>query len=275
MAKDIDLTSKEWLDFVFEGKNKEYGAYELRENSSNRHIKALVVVIVAGLAFIFLPQFIQSMAPRQEAVMISQKDEVTIVDFDENKKPAEPEIPISEVTPPPALSAAVKFADIKVVPDDKVTEEDRLLTQIELDDPGAVIATVATPGEIGGTAHVDDFLPKESGTEGGVIDKPYPYVDQPPTPIGGEKELMRWLSENLKYPLLAIEQGIEGRVVLRFVIGPDGAVSRVEILRSLEPSCDREAVRVVKNMPKWIPGKLNGKPVSVYYTLPVLFKLQK
>jgi protein TonB len=278
MAKDIDLTSKEWLDFVFEGKNKEYGAYELRENSSNRHIKALVVVIVAGLAFIFLPQFIQSMAPQKEMPTISQQGEVTIVDFDENKKPAEPETPISQVAPPPALAPAVKFADIKIVPDDKATDEDRLLTQIELDDPGAVIATVATPGEIGGKAHPDDFLPEKpgTGTDGGSTGRIiHEYVDQPPMFPGGEKELMKWLGDNLKYPVLAIEQGIEGRVVLRFVVGPDGSVSRVEIQRSLEPSCDREAVRVVKNMPKWIPGKKNGEAVYVYYTLPVLYKLYK
>jgi TonB family protein len=103
----------------------------------------------------------------------------------------------------------------------------------------------------------------------------FSHVEVPPQFPGGEKELMKWLSENIKYPKNAAEQGIQGRVVLRFVVTPDGSVEYVEVQRSLDPSCDKEAVRVVKEMPKWVPGKQNGNAVYVYYTLPILFKLQK
>ena len=85
--------------------------------------------------------------------------------------------------------------------------------------------------------------------------------------------MMQWLSDNMIYPVLAMEQGIQGRVILRFVIAEDGSVEDAEVVRSLDPACDEAALRVVKMMPKWTPGKQDGKPVSVYYTLPVVFKL--
>ncbi|KAA6299968.1 MAG: hypothetical protein EZS26_003888, partial [Candidatus Ordinivivax streblomastigis] len=91
---------------------------------------------------------------------------------------------------------------------------------------------------------------------------------------GGEAELMKWLKDNIKYPPTAAEQGIKGRVVVRFVVRPDGSVDKVEIVRPLDPSLDREALRVVKKMPKWLPGKQNGVAVHVYYTLPINFTLQ-
>jgi len=85
--------------------------------------------------------------------------------------------------------------------------------------------------------------------------------------------LLKWLSENINYPPIASEQGIQGRVSLRFVVTPDGSVEQVEVVKSLDPSCDREAVNKVKKMPKWVPGRQNGNPVSVYYNLPVRFQL--
>jgi len=86
---------------------------------------------------------------------------------------------------------------------------------------------------------------------------------------------LRYLGSNLKYPTIAAENGIQGRVVLKFVVEKDGKVSNINIVRSLDPSCDKEAVRVVQSMPKWIAGIRNGRPVAVYFILPVLFKLQK
>ncbi len=86
---------------------------------------------------------------------------------------------------------------------------------------------------------------------------------------------MKFISANLRYPTIAAENGIEGRVVIRFVVGKDGKVSDIRVIKPLDASCDKEAVRVVQSMPPWIPGKQNGRAVPVYFTLPVLFKLQK
>jgi len=91
---------------------------------------------------------------------------------------------------------------------------------------------------------------------------------------GGNGALMKYLSDNIQYPPIAAEQGIAGKVQVRFVVKPDGTVDDIQVVKSLDPSCDKEAVRVLKKMPKWSPGKQNGTPVFVYFSLPVTFRLQ-
>lgn len=91
--------------------------------------------------------------------------------------------------------------------------------------------------------------------------------------VGGEIELSKFLSKNIIYPKLAKENNFEGRVIVRFVVEKDGTISNTDILRKLGFGCDEEVIRLVKTMPKWVPGKQNGKPVRVYYTLPIVFEL--
>ena len=107
-------------------------------------------------------------------------------------------------------------------------------------------------------------------------DKPqiFNHVEAMPQFSGGEAALMKYLAENITYPTISAEKGIQGRVVVRFVIKPDGSIGDAEVVKSLEPACDKEAMRVVKKMPNWIPGKQNGNAVYVYYSLPVVFRLQ-
>ncbi|SHG03047.1 energy transducer TonB [Dysgonomonas macrotermitis] len=90
---------------------------------------------------------------------------------------------------------------------------------------------------------------------------------------GGDQELMKFISNNLKYPVIAQENGIQGRVTLRFVVKKDGSIADIQIIRGLDPSCDKEAMRVVKAMPRWIPGKQNGQTADISYVLPVNFRL--
>jgi protein TonB len=104
-------------------------------------------------------------------------------------------------------------------------------------------------------------------------DNVYTYVEQMPEFPGGENALMEFLRKNLHYPATAREQGVEGRVIVRFVVNEAGLISEISILRDIGSGCGAEAVRVVKMMPKWKPGKQNGKPVKTYYTLPVMFQL--
>jgi TonB family protein len=104
--------------------------------------------------------------------------------------------------------------------------------------------------------------------------KVFSHVELPPVFPGGEKALMQYLSENTKYPESAQKDSIQGRVVVRFIVSHTGKVENVEVVRSLNPACDAEAIRVVEAIPDWIPGKQNGEAVDVYYTLPILYKLQ-
>lgn len=105
-------------------------------------------------------------------------------------------------------------------------------------------------------------------------DQTYDVVEQMPQFPGGEKELLYFISKYLKYPVIAQENGIQGKVVCRFVITKYGVVNRVEVIRSLDPACDKEAIRVIKSLPSFIPGKQNGVNVNVWYTLPINFKLE-
>ena len=91
---------------------------------------------------------------------------------------------------------------------------------------------------------------------------------------GGMPAMMQWLSENINYPVLAVENGVQGRVIVQFVVEKDGSVTDVSIAKSVEPSLDKEAIRVVSIMPRWNPGKQNGSPVRVKYTVPVMFSLK-
>lgn len=90
----------------------------------------------------------------------------------------------------------------------------------------------------------------------------------------GTKALMAFLSRNVKYPVKAEENGIQGRVICSFVVETDGSITEVTVVNPVEPSLDKEAIRVVKSMPKWIPGTQKGKPVRVKYTMPITFRLQ-
>lgn len=101
----------------------------------------------------------------------------------------------------------------------------------------------------------------------------YTVVEAMPSFPGGEAEMVKFISENLRYPVVAQEAGIQGRVTLRFVVSKTGTIENITVIRSLDPSCDKEAIRVVKSMPKWTPGKQNGLPVNVYFNLPISFKL--
>ncbi len=106
-----------------------------------------------------------------------------------------------------------------------------------------------------------------------AVTNDYVAVEQMPQYPGGQTKLLKFISDNLVYPESAKAEGIEGRVILRFVVKADGTVGEVQVLRSLDPACDKEAIRLIKSTPRWIPGKQSGKSVNVWFTLPVTFRL--
>jgi len=101
----------------------------------------------------------------------------------------------------------------------------------------------------------------------------YDVVEVMPQFPGGQIAMLKYIMENIKYPKQIMEEGIQGRVTVSFIVEKDGRVSNVRLLRSVQSALDKEAIRVVKSMPKWTPGKQNGKPVRVRFNLPVMFKL--
>lgn len=276
MARNIQLNSTDWCDIVFTGKNKSYGAYALRQSSSKRHILAFLVVLIFVGVVAGLPSFLNAVNPPKEYVQ-NVTDIYTIGKLDDPVQ-EEPIVEPSTTPPPPPVIDSQKFTPPAITSDDMVEESRELLSQDELNS-NRVQISIETVNN-GNTEGVDIAEIRREQRQ--IINQPpqepnkvHEHVEVMPQFPGGNVELMRYLSANIKYPTIAAENGIEGRVVLKFVVSKDGSISNIQIIRSLDPSCDKEAVRVVKGMPKWIPGMQNGHPVAVYFTLPVLFKLQR
>lgn len=275
MARNIQLNSTDWCDIVFTGKNKSYGAYALRQSSSKRHILAFLVVLIFVGVVAGLPSFLNAVNPPKEYVQ-NVTDIYTIGKLDDPVQ-EEPIVEPSTTPPAPPVIDSKQFTPPAIKPDEMVDPSKELESQVELNKSKSLITTVTV--ESGNTTGID---PGELEREQRQItnqppqepNKVFDIVEVMPQFPGGNSELMRYLGTNIKYPTIAAENGIQGRVVLKFVVSKDGSISNIQIVRSLDPSCDKEAIRVIKGMPKWIPGMQNGHPVAVYFTLPVLFKLQ-
>ena len=164
--------------------------------------------------------------------------------------------------------------------DEEVHEDDEIKSQEELTQTKVAISIADVKGndEANGKdiADLEDhkLIVASEDEVFQVVEQAPDMVEQMPTFPGGTTELMKYIGEHLKYPPIAAENGTQGKVICRFVIGKDGQVRDVTIARSLDPYCDKEAIRVIKSMPKWIPGKQNGKAVAVNFTVPIVFKLQ-
>lgn len=276
MARNIQLNSSDWCDIVFTGKNKAYGAYALRQSSSKRHILAFLVVLIFVGVVAGLPSLLKAVTPPKEYVQ-NVTDIYTIGQLDEPQQ-EEQIVEPSTTPPPPTVIDSKKFTPPAITPDEMVDPSRELSSQEELNSSRVIISIADVDN--GNTEGVDIAEIRREQRQ--IINQPpqernqvQDHVEVMPQFPGGNSDLMRYLGANIKYPTIAAENDIEGRVVLKFVVGKDGNISDIQVIRSLDPSCDREAIRVVKSMPKWIPGMQNGYPVAVYFTLPVLFKLQR
>lgn len=271
MAK-IDLTSLEWCELIFKGKNKAYGAYKMRADSPKRHNLAMIIVLVIALVGFSIPTLIKMATPKQKEIMtevttLSQLEEPEVKQ--EEMKKVEPVAP-----PPPALKSSIKFTAPVIKKDEEVHEDDEIKSQTELTQTKVAISIADVKGndEANGKdiADLKQVVTQAEPAEEKVFD----MVEQMPTFPGGAAELMSFIAKNMKYPVIAQENGTQGRVICQFVVGKDGAVRDVTVVRPLDPYCDKEAIRVIQSMPRWIPGKQNGKAVSVKYTVPIVFRLQ-
>ena len=282
MAK-IDLYDPKWVEMVFAGKNKEYGAYQLRKGTSGRNIKALLILVIAAAlvgGFLAWKVIEQKQAEEQQAYMEAMelaKLQQQAKKEEKKKEPVKPKIePKKEI---PVARETQKFTAPVIKKDELVKEENQVKQMDKLDDKVAVGAedkegvkdrTVeAVRSEIAVAAPPPPPAPKPE-----VATKVFDVVEEMPSFPGGSAALMSYLSSNTKYPVVAQENGVQGRVIISFVVERDGSISDVKVARSVDPSLDREAQRVVKSMPRWSPGKQNGSTVRVKYTVPVVFRLQ-
>ena len=277
MAK-IDLISRDWTEMVFEGRNKEYGAYRLRKNAGKRNLYSLITIFIAALAIwggISLVKFVES---RTKSVAQTSVAELSALNQPKKKAKVKQQKKVKLEQPEKVVErvkSSVKFTAPVIKKDDEVKPEDELKTQDELMSTKTAIGALDVKGNDDANGEVlkikEAVAQPEPKPE---VEKVFDVVEQMPSFPGGPSALMEWLSNNVKYPVVAQENGVQGRVVVSFVVERDGSITDVKVVRGVDPSLDREASRVVRAMPRWIPGKQNGSAVRVKYNVPVAFRLQ-
>jgi protein TonB len=271
MGKDINLYSQSWNDIIFEDKNKAYGAYELRQTSDNRHLIALMGSLLIATFIGALSALIKKDPGTDTGITISTPIEITDLRKTEEQKKLDDIV--EQLSPLPQLIKTVQFIEPEIVSADEIRDSEILKSQDELQASKVRISTqtVENGDDVLGVDIADLQRHREVANE--TAREPLIAVEQQPQ--FSEGDVMKWVSEHINYPVVAIENNIKGKVILKFVVNSDGSVDRVTILKGVDPSLDKEAVRVVQAMPKWIPGKQNGKEVNVWFTLPVNFTLNQ
>jgi protein TonB len=260
--KTTNLTvPQRWEDVVFENRNQAYGAYVLRKvYNKNVAIGVMVTAIVLAL-IIFSPQ-IMELFKGEEVVDKTPPRKLIYTELSapppiDKPKPPPPQIQL------PKLQKVIKFVPPKVVKEE-VVEEVPTIEEIKQNEVAAV--------EVEGPTEVVFEEPAPVVVEEDE-NKIFMVVEQQPEFEGGYEAMMNFIRKNMRYPASARRMGIDGTVYVSFVVGKDGAINDVKVLRGISADCDKEAVRVVQMMPKWKAGKQNGKPVFVRFNLPIKFKL--
>jgi len=265
MASNNDLFSREWCDLVFDPRYRAYGGYELRTNSSKRLIRSLVI---AGLLFILIvsaPLLLKQIFPKKA----EKEMRVRVLTDIRLEKPKVENI-LKEIPPPPVpLSNSIKFVTPVVKPDEQVSEEVPP-TQKELIEEKAAIGNVNVENgnDIAAPAVSENARITEES------DLPLLVADQMPQFPGGEREMMRFIRFNLHYPPSAQENGVQGTVILNFVVDREGKITNIKVIKGIGFGCDEESVRVLQKMPLWTPGKQKGQAVLVSFTMPIRFVLK-
>ncbi|WP_304154303.1 energy transducer TonB [Hoylesella buccalis] len=275
----IDLISGEWTDLVFAGRNQAYGAYQLRKGTGKRN----VISIIAVVALVLLCQIglsIKKAADAEARKRAAMTEVVELSKLEQPKKKAEvkqqKKIQLEPEKVVERVKSSIKFTAPVIRKDNEVKPEEELKTQDELMNTKTAIGAIDVKGndDKGGEVLKLKEAVAQPEPKPEVENKVFDVVEQMPSFPGGPSALMKYLSENVKYPVVAQENGVQGRVVVSFVVEKDGHITDVKVVRSVDPSLDKEAARVVKSMPSWIPGKQNGSAVRVKYNVPVSFKLQ-
>jgi protein TonB len=247
----------EFDEIIFENRNKTYGAYNLRK----RYKSATCLSILTVIAFTTILFAILSFTSERETNTIKAT-------YDPVFKFSEPVDQI--VVPPPLVKPPAELLrSIRNLQPIVVSDSNEVTTDIPITDE--LIANT-TNGNVTDTVSV---IAKDPVTPEIPFEEPiFIVVQEKPEFPGGDQALYKFIGENLNYPDEAEKNNIQGRVILQFVVNPDGSTDRIVVLRSIDPLLDNEAIRVVKTMPKFKPGKQGGVPVKVWFVLPVLFRIE-
>ncbi len=269
LGDKLDIYKSEWIEVIFSHRNRSYGAYTLRKENSKTLTRALFwasLVFVLLLSASTIYKIITGFVPKDQDKFIQTDVELTPPPVDK-KAPPPPPPPPAEA--PPAKVEQIKFPPPVVKPDEEVKEE--------LPSIGELMEQKNQDGDPNANFSLQDQAPQQEVEkvveEEKVID--VAFVEQNPEFPGGQEGFARHLQNNLKYPPIAKENNIQGRVFVSFVVEKDGNLTDIKVERGIGGGCDEEAVRVLKLTKGWKPGVQNGRPVRVKYILPILFQLDE
>lgn len=287
MAKrNVDLTSKEWRDLVFADKNKEFGAYQLRKQSDKRHNMAVLYTLIGLVVVFFLilaySKYSDYKAEQDAIALQEQREKMAAAELLQQEEEPEPEpepeeqkFEQPEIEVPEEVLATVQVTQIAIVDADKVKNEVMDMEEQKKDNTArGVVNQEGSDDADKFKAVQEQVVVKEPEPEKPVEEEIFVAVEQQAEFPGGMAALMKWLGNNIRYPEAAQQNDIQGKVIVKFVVEKDGSIGAATILKGVDKDLDREALRVVKKMPKWQPGKNNGVAVRSYFNLPVTFKLQ-
>jgi periplasmic protein TonB len=253
--KRIKESAPEFDEIIFGNRNKSYGAYDLR----NRYKSVLSLSILCGITFSALLVGALALLP-SEGIATPPPESVIII----MSAPVKPEV----VRPVPAKPPAATISALKNLAP--------VITETETDISTYIPTTDEITGSVKDGNPIDTLISYIEPTDPVLPhdDIPRFSVQEMPEFPGGNQALLKFVGENLHYPDAALENNIEGRVTLKFVVNSDGSVDRIEVLGGVYPALDNEAVRIIKLLPDFKPGRQNGVPVPVWFTIPVVFKIK-
>lgn len=246
-------------DIVFEKRNKEYGAYKIRKKYNRTVLWAMLVGIIVLGSVVITPYVMATVSERRQ-----QKEEKAVTaEMEKLDQPNEEIAPPPPPPPPAEAQVQVKYVAPVIVDSVKVDDKSALATVDDVKESTTDEAVVEVVEEV-----------KEEVQEVQEEQVFFVVEEMPSFGSGDANEFRAWVFQNMKYPEVAAENGIQGRVYVQFVVEADGRLTNVRVSRGVDPALDKEAIRVIENSPKWNPGKQRGKPVRVSYTFPITFVLQ-
>ena len=279
----VDLVSREWCDLVFEGRNKDYGAYRMRAHTGSRNFRALIalLLLIAVIALVIGVRAAVSALSKNGELQDTSVTQLSQLKKEEPKK-EEKKVEIKYEEPKVEkvkVKASLQFVVPKIEDDALVDETKEVKSQDEVTKSSISIAAQDYAGDGEGGINIDDL--KDNQQAGGTDVPPQEeevadnaLVEVPATYPGGEAALLRFISENLVYPSIAQEQELQGQVVLRFRVEKDGSIGEIVVKKSLSKECDQAAAEVVSKLARFVPAKQQGHPVPVWFTLPIRFQIR-
>ncbi len=270
LGSKLDILKPEWLDIVFNGRNKSYGAYELRKSNPKSTVKALFITLLLFVVAVAAPTIINKI--KGFIPKAPEKVKITEVIL----KPPPPVDPAKKPPPPPPEPPKPKVDQVRfpppvVKPDNEVKEKDPpTQDELKVADPGPK----EQKGDPNQAVRIDEPVGnadvKQVTEDSNEI---FTAVEKSAEFPGGIDKFYKFMGDHIKYPAVARENNVQGKVFLQFVVERDGSITDIKVVRGIGSGCDEEAQRALKSSPKWSPGMQNGRAVRSQYTMPISFTL--